>query len=71
MTLTFSIPQMIQCGPALKIAWCRDVFVLVDRASGGLAATDPPVGPVTLIDTALDRLAYTAIPIVLQTPGKC
>lgn len=65
------IPQMIQCGPALKIAWCRDVFVLVDRASGSLAATNPPVGPVTLIDTALDRLAYTAIPIVLQTPGKC
>ncbi|KJA14221.1 hypothetical protein HYPSUDRAFT_150673, partial [Hypholoma sublateritium FD-334 SS-4] len=52
--------------PALKIAWCRDVFVLVDRASGGLAATDPPVGPITLVDTALDRLAHTAIPIVLQ-----
>ena len=70
-SLTASIPILSQLqeaaqhvvspthDPALKIAWCRDVFVLVDRATGSLAATDPPVGPVTLVDTALDRLAHT------------
>jgi len=61
--------------PALKIAWCRDVFFLVDRSQGNAVATDPPVGPVTISDLALSHLAHIAVQIVLQlasswSPGE-
>jgi len=60
---------------ALKIAWCRDVFFLVDRAQGNSPATDPPVGPVTISDPALSHLAQIAVQIALQlasswSPGE-
>lgn len=61
--------------PVLKIAWCRDVFFLVDRSQGNSAATDPPVGPVTISDPALSHLAHIAVQIALQlasswSPGE-
>ena len=52
--------------PALKIAWCRDVFFLVDRSQGNSPATDPPVGPVTISDLALSHIAHIAVQIALQ-----
>jgi TPR repeat protein len=53
--------------PALKVAWCRDVFFLVDRAQqDSVPGADPPVGPVTITDPILLRLAQIAVPLVLQ-----
>ncbi|KAF8176088.1 hypothetical protein BJ912DRAFT_1146924 [Pholiota molesta] len=55
--------------PALRIAWCRDVLFLVERASGAPPSTDPPVGPVVLTDPTLERLARIAVQIALQLAG--
>ena len=53
--------------PALKVAWCRDVFFLIDRANPeSIPGADPPVGPVTITDPALLRLAQIAVPLILQ-----
>ena len=53
--------------PALKVAWCRDVFFLIDRANReSVPGADPPVGPVTITDPTLLRLAQIAVPLVLQ-----
>ncbi|KAF8155421.1 hypothetical protein B0H34DRAFT_798611 [Crassisporium funariophilum] len=52
--------------PALKIAWCRDVFFLIERGQHTPAGTDPPIGPLTIPDPALARLAHIAVPLVLQ-----
>ena len=52
--------------PALRVAWCRDVFSLVDRATRAPSTTDPPVGPVNIPDPSLLRLAHIAVPLVLQ-----
>ncbi|RDB30166.1 Chitin synthase regulatory factor 4 [Hypsizygus marmoreus] len=50
---------------ALKIAWARDVFFLVDKQQNS-TSTDTPVGPVTITDSALLRLVQIAVPLVLQ-----
>ncbi|PPQ70590.1 hypothetical protein CVT25_012012, partial [Psilocybe cyanescens] len=77
-SLTAPLPQLAQLqqaaaqiqspthDPALKIAWCRDVFFLLDRAQG--CPTDPIVGPLNTagVDPALVRLAEAAAPMVLQ-----
>ncbi|EIN13641.1 HCP-like protein [Punctularia strigosozonata HHB-11173 SS5] len=60
--------------PTQRIAWCRDVLLLVDRlqpasAAGGASAaagTDPVTGPARITDPTLQRLALAAVPIVLQ-----
>lgn len=53
--------------PALKIAWCRDILFLVDRSQGtGTPSTDPPIGPISISDPALARLAQIAVPLILQ-----
>jgi hypothetical protein len=52
--------------PSLKIARCRDVLFLVDPAQGNSVATDHPVGPVAVSDTALSHLAQIAVQIALQ-----
>jgi TPR repeat protein len=78
-SLTASLPVLAQLqsaasavqlpthDPALKVDWCRDVFFLVDRAHRQSApGTDPPVGPVTITDPTLLRLAQIAVPLVLQ-----
>ena len=48
--------------PARRVAWCKDVFALVDRtlASAGQA----PDGPLNLSDAALQRLAEQAVDII-------
>ncbi|KAF9444740.1 HCP-like protein [Macrolepiota fuliginosa MF-IS2] len=59
--------QNPQHDPFLKIAWCRDVFFLVDRAQQVPSpTTDPGVGPVVITDPLLHRIAHVAVPIVLQ-----
>lgn len=55
--------------PAQKIAWCRDVFFLVDRSIGANTSNDPPVGPVVITDPQLARLAQIAVSIVVQLAG--
>ena len=78
-SLTASLPVLAQLqsaagaiqspthDPALKVAWCRDVFFLIDRANRGLVpGADPPVGPVTITDPILLRLAQIAVPLILQ-----
>lgn len=62
--------------PASKIAWCRDVLSLANRAtqtaaggsngsSGGQSGTDPIPGPARITDPNLRRLADVAVPLVL------
>jgi TPR repeat protein len=48
--------------PARRVAWCKDVFSLVDRtlASAGQA----PDGPLNLSDSVLQRLAEQAVDII-------
>jgi len=61
------IVQQPNHDPLLKVSWCRDVFFLIDRSQGqGTPSTDPPVGPVTIADPALARLAQIAVSLVLQ-----
>jgi TPR repeat protein len=53
--------------PALKVAWCRDVFFLIDRANQEfIPGADPPVGPLSITDPTLSRLAQIAVPLILQ-----
>ncbi|TFK63725.1 HCP-like protein [Pluteus cervinus] len=52
--------------PALKMTWCRDVFFLIERSIGANTSNDPPVGPISIPDPQLARLAQIAVPIVLQ-----
>lgn len=49
--------------PALKLAWARDVLLLVDRTQHP-SATDIPAGPVTITDPQLQRLVATAVPLI-------
>ncbi|KAF5345956.1 hypothetical protein D9756_010911 [Leucocoprinus leucothites] len=59
--------QNPQHDPFLKVAWCRDVFFLVDRAQQNPSpSTDPAVGPVVINDPLLHRLAHVAVPTILQ-----
>ncbi|KAI5119311.1 hypothetical protein M0805_004555 [Coniferiporia weirii] len=58
-----------------KVAWIRDVLLLVNRASaaaqgtsastGASAGTDLQTGPARIIDGALQRLADTAVPLLI------
>ena len=58
--------------PALKIAWCRDIFFLVERQRHEVVtpSTDPIVGPVNINDPALARLAPLAVQMVLQLSSQ-
>lgn len=57
-----------------KLVWCRDVMLLIERdqqqASGQSLTTEINVGPVTLSDPQLKRLADAAIPIILSLAGS-
>ncbi|CAA7270035.1 unnamed protein product [Cyclocybe aegerita] len=53
--------------PALKVAWCRDVFFLVECALPNPApSTDPVVGPITIPNPDLAKLAHAAVPLCLS-----
>ena len=58
--------------PSLRIAWCRDVFFLIERThQTGYPYTDPPIGPIILSTATpegsiLKSLADSAVPLVLQ-----
>ncbi|KAI0281783.1 hypothetical protein BGY98DRAFT_931865 [Russula aff. rugulosa BPL654] len=55
--------------PASSVAWCRDVFGLVDRlyvAPNQTGSADPPSGPIHVADQELNNLVEAAIPMVLQ-----
>lgn len=59
--------QNPQHDPFLRIAWCRDVFFLADRAQQNPSlSTDPKVGPVIINDPVLHRLVHAAVSIILQ-----
>lgn len=64
-SLSTALPTIQQPAhdPALKLAWARDVLLLVDRIQHP-TATDFPAGPVTITDPQLQRLASTAVPLV-------
>ncbi|KAG1726342.1 HCP-like protein [Suillus paluster] len=66
-SLSTALPTVQQPAhdPALKLAWARDVLLLVDRTQNP-SATDIPSGPVTITDPQLQRLVATAVPIVQQ-----
>ena len=66
-----SIIQSPAHDPVLKVAWCRDIFFLIDLAQrksvpNSVPGSDPPVGPVIITDPVLSRLAQIAVPLVLQ-----
>ncbi|KAF8809152.1 HCP-like protein [Phlegmacium glaucopus] len=62
-----SIIQSPTHDPALKVAWCRDVFFLIDLAQQNtVPGADPPVGPAIITDPLLSRLAQIAVPLLLQ-----
>ncbi|KAK1219387.1 hypothetical protein PQX77_017912 [Marasmius sp. AFHP31] len=78
-----SINNINSASPATQIQWCRDVLFLVDKNaattaalvstypnSSSSSATEPPMGPVTIDDPQLARLAQVAVPIVLQMAGQ-
>jgi len=56
--------------PALKIAWARDVFSLVDRihqpSTAIESAGSTTTGPIIISDPQLLRLVQVAVPTVLQ-----
>ncbi|KAI0759270.1 hypothetical protein BD413DRAFT_675032 [Trametes elegans] len=61
--------------PARKIAWCKEVLALVDRAQQLSArsnsnSTDPAVGPAQIDDPELQKLVNVAIPIILQIASQ-
>lgn len=64
-SLSTALPTIQQPAhdPALKLAWARDVLLLVDRTRYP-SATDIPSGPVTITDPQLQRLVATAVPLV-------
>lgn len=54
---------------ASKVAWCRDVLLLVDRSQAQLnsSSEEPPApGPADIQDPQLNRLAHIAVPLVVQ-----
>ncbi|KAF9029962.1 hypothetical protein BJ165DRAFT_1378429 [Panaeolus papilionaceus] len=52
--------------PALKIAWCRDILFLVERARDPPGPqSDPPVGAIAIADPVLKRLSGVAVQMVL------
>jgi hypothetical protein len=91
-SLTSPLPTLVQLSsaanivqspthdPKLRIAWCRDVFYLIDKANtfsipttnpatSDLLSTPPsdsPVGPIIITDPALLSLSQIAVPLVLQ-----
>ncbi|KAF8884266.1 hypothetical protein CPB84DRAFT_1636140, partial [Gymnopilus junonius] len=78
-SLTAPLPQLAQLkeaatqiqgashDPSLKIAWCRDVFFLAERAQGNPApSSDPAVGPIHIADADLARLADIAVGMALM-----
>ncbi|KAH9886008.1 hypothetical protein C8Q73DRAFT_740386 [Cubamyces lactineus] len=67
--------QQPTADPARRIAWCRDVLALVDRAQQLVArtnanSTDPAVGPAQIDDPELQKLVNVAIPIILQISSQ-
>ncbi|KAJ3865389.1 HCP-like protein [Lentinula novae-zelandiae] len=55
--------------PAIKVAWSRDVFFLIERAhaiASGSPPGEPINGPVLITDKALLDLANIAIPFILE-----
>lgn len=61
--------------PAQKIAWCRDVLALVNRAEAlqappsnptNIASTDAPVGPIRIEDPQLRPLVDVMTSLILQ-----
>lgn len=75
--LTTLVPSVRQAGydPVQKVAWCRDVLSLVNRAEGlqvtganpvNVVSTDVAVGPVRIGDPQLQRLIDVAIPLVIE-----
>ena len=62
-----SIVQSPSHDPALKVAWCRDVFFLIDLAQrNSVPGADLLVGPIIIADSTLARLAQIAVPLILQ-----
>ncbi|PFH49403.1 hypothetical protein AMATHDRAFT_147690 [Amanita thiersii Skay4041] len=55
--------------PSSKVAWARDVMFLVNRSQQN-TSTDPLVGPVTITDPQLLRLALVAIPLILDIASR-
>ncbi|KAI0349606.1 HCP-like protein [Trametes cingulata] len=67
--------QQPSTDPARKIAWCKDVLALVDRAQQLLArnssnSADPAVGPAHIDDPELQKLVNVAVPIILQVSSQ-
>jgi len=59
--------QNPQHDPFLRIAWCRDVLLLVDRAQQNPnPSTDPAIGPVLVRDSVLQGLAEVAVRTILE-----
>ncbi|KIJ61884.1 hypothetical protein HYDPIDRAFT_95685 [Hydnomerulius pinastri MD-312] len=67
-SLTVALPTVQQPhhDPSLKINWARDVLMLVDRAQQNPSSDTPAVGPVTIQDPQLLRLAQVAVPLIVQ-----
>ncbi|KAI0716270.1 hypothetical protein C8Q76DRAFT_692038 [Earliella scabrosa] len=70
-----SAVQPPNADPARRIAWCRDVLSLVDRAQQlhsrtSPTSTDPAVGPAQIDDPELQKLVNVAIPIILQISSQ-
>ncbi|OJA15447.1 hypothetical protein AZE42_02225 [Rhizopogon vesiculosus] len=66
-SLSTALPTIQQPAhdPALKLAWARDVLLLIDRTQQP-SSTDIPAGPVSIADPQLQRLASTAVPLIQQ-----
>lgn len=67
--------QQPNADPARKIAWCRDVLALVDRAQqlharSSPTSTDPIMGPAQIDDPELQKLVNVAVPVILQIAGS-
>ncbi|KIK60278.1 hypothetical protein GYMLUDRAFT_43568 [Collybiopsis luxurians FD-317 M1] len=72
--LTQAMPtiQNPQHDPALRVAWVRDVFFLVEKAhalASGTPFGEPPNGPVVIMDEGLLKLTQVAVPIILSIAG--
>jgi hypothetical protein len=65
LSTAFPTIQQPAHDPALKLAWARDVLLLVDRTQQP-SSTDIPTGPVAIADPQLQRLASTAVPLIQQ-----
>ncbi|KAI0630914.1 hypothetical protein C8Q77DRAFT_1159633 [Trametes polyzona] len=61
--------------PSRRIAWCKDVLALVDRAQQLIArtnsnSTEPALGPAQIDDPELQKLVNVALPIILQVSSQ-